>query len=147
MAVNTSPIFPVTPHIGWGTVTTADATAANNHTGASSSAVCLFTAGAYGSRIDKIKVVPLGTNVATVLRLFVTNTGANTSAANNSLIKEIAFAASTISETAIMAEQEWSPDQASNRLDMSLPPGYKLYAIVGTTVAAGLQVTVFGGDY
>lgn len=146
MAANTEPIFPLTPKVSWGTVTTADATASKNHDGTTTSAVLLFTAGANGSRVDKIKAVALGTNVATCLRIFINNGSANTTATNNTLVKEFAVAATSISETAAMAENEWNADD-ENPCDIALPAGYKLYATLGTTVATGLQVTVFGGDY
>lgn len=146
MAVNTVPIFPLTPKISWGVVTTADGTASKNHDGTTANAVLLFTAGTNGARIDKIKALALGTNVATCLRIFINNGSANTTAANNTLIKEFTVASTTISETAAMAENEWNKDGV-NPCDIVLPAGYKLYGVVGTTVATGLQVTVCGGDY
>ena len=135
MPANTSPIFPLTPNISWATVTTANT--AKDGTGA---VVTVFTAGANGSRVDYLKVRALGTNVATVLRVFVNNGGANTTAANNSLILDQTIAATTNSETAQLVDN-------IIQLDLSLPAGYKINVTIGTTVAAGLQVTGVGGDY
>lgn len=135
MPANTSPIFPLTPNISWATVTTANT--AKDGTGA---VVTVFTAGANGSRVDYLKVRALGTNVATVLRVFVNNGGANTTAANNSLILDQTIAATTNSETAQLVDN-------IIQLDLSLPAGYKINVAIGTTVSAGLQVTGVGGDY
>lgn len=146
MAANTTPIFPLTPKVSWNKVLTADATASKNHDGTSSGAVLLFTAGTNGARVDKIKALALGTNVATCLRIFANNGSDPTVANNNTLIKEFTVAANTISETAAGVENEWNAD-STNPLDITLPAGYRLYAVVGTTIAAGLQVTAFGGDY
>lgn len=145
MAANINPIFPITPKIQWGTVLTSDATASKNHDGTTTNAVCIFTAGANGSRIDEIKALPLGTNVATALRIFVNNGSANTTAANNSIYTDVTMQSSTISEVA--GQTETVIRQPNDNRPLVLPAGYKLYAVVGTTVAAGIQVTVQGGDF
>lgn len=144
MAANTNPIFPLTPNVGFGKVTTADGTALKNHDGTSEGAVLIFTAGENGARVDEISAVHLGTNVATTLRIFINNGGDQTNAANNSLYKEVTAAAATISETAALTAISILAATASA---LVLPAGYKLYAVVGTTIAAGLQVNIIGGDY
>ena len=145
MAANQYPIFPNVLHNGGGTITTADATASKNHDGTSTSVVLLYTAGSNGSRIDDVKAYPLGTNVASVLRIFINNGSANTTAANNTLEFEAALPAITISE--INAQTEVVLRQPNDNRPLNLPAGYKLYGIVGTTVAAGWNVSVKGGDY
>ena len=135
MPANTSPIFPLTPNVSWGAVATANT--AKDGTG---TVVTVFTAGANGARLDYLKVRALGTNVATVLRVFVNNCSTNATAANNTLILDQTIAATTNSETAQLADN-------LIQLDLSLPAGYKINVTVGTTVAAGLQVTGVGGDY
>jgi hypothetical protein len=144
MAANTVPIFPKTPNIGMGKVTTADATAVKNHDGTSSGAVLIFTAGAEGARVDEIQAQHLGTNVATALRIFINNGSDPTTATNNTLYKEVTAAAATISEVALLTSISILTAAVSA---LVLPAGYKLYAVVGTTIAAGLQLTVVGGDY
>lgn len=141
MAANTSPIFPLTPKVSWGKVTTADGTASKNHDGTSSGAVLVFTAGVNGARVDEIRLEALGTNTATACRIFANNGSDQTSATNNTLLKEFTVASTTISETAALAENVWTP------ANMVLPTGYRLYAVLGTTIATGLQVTVLGGDF
>ena len=135
MAANTQPIFPKVPKVQSGTVLTANT--AKDGTG---TVVSVFTAGLDGSRVDTIKVRSLGTNVATVLRIFINNGLVNTTAANNSLYMERTIAATTVSETAELVDVEIL-------LNISLPPSYVLNITIGTTIAAGLQVTAVGGDY
>lgn len=139
----TQPQFASTPKTSWGTVTTANT--AKDGTG---TVVTVFTAGANGSRIDKIVVRALGTNVATVMRLFVNNGSANTTAANNTLAYEQTIAATTLSETSALVDNvlDVTRGMATEPVIPFLPAGYKINITIGTTVAAGLQVTVFGGD-
>jgi hypothetical protein len=144
MAANTTPIFPLVPNFNGGTVTTADATASKNHDGTSSGAVCIFTAGANGARIDEIQALPLGTNVATALRIFINNGSDPTTATNNFLYRDVTAAANTISEVAGITPISIL---VASQSALVLPAGYRLYAVVGTTIATGLQVTVIGGDY
>lgn len=144
MAANTTPIFPLTPKCSWATLTTA-ATEKNGTT-----ATLVYSAGVNGSRIDQIKVRALGTNVQTVLRLFVNNGLANTaSAAYNSLIHEVTIAATNGVETSALADNDILITKGA---DVAvpipyLPAGYKIYAAIGTAVASGLQITIHGGDY
>lgn len=135
MAAGTAAIFPNVPATGFGKLTTANA--ALDGTGTVSS---LFTAGANGARVDKIRLKALGTNVGTVVRIFLNNGSTNTVATNNSLISEMTLAATTASSTVA------NPD-VFLFLDVALPPTYTLLATLGTTVAAGWQLTVEGGNY
>ena len=130
-----TPIFPATPKVSWGKLIDDNI----NYDG-TGDVVELFVAGENGSRIDSIKVKPLGTNVATVLRLFVNNGSSPTTPANNSLIFELTLPETTASQVASLAEYQ-------EVLDFAVPAGYKLYGSLGTEVASGYQVTVFGGDY
>lgn len=147
MAQNTAPIFPGVPEIIW--VSGAAATAgtpgltANTAKDAASGTIYgpIFTADATdGSRLDFIKVRALGTNVATVIRIFINNGSATTTAANNTLYLERTLASSTVSETSEL------PDIILP-LGISLPAGYRIYATFGTAVSAGFHLTAVGGDY
>lgn len=147
MAQNTSPIFPFVPEVTWVSGAAANAATpgvtANTTKDGSSGTLYgpIFTADATdGSRLDFIKVRALGTNVATVVRLWVNNGSATTTAANNALYLERTLSATTVSET---AEQ---PDIILP-LNVSLSPGYRIYATFGTAVAAGFHLTGVGGDY
>lgn len=136
MAANTAPIYSRTPDVQWGTIATANT--AKDGTG---TVVTVFAADATeGGRVEKLRIRAAGTNVATVLRLFVNNGATNATAANNSLFTEITLPATTLSEVAALTEQEIT-------LNISLPAGYKLNATIGTTVAAGYALTAVGGKY
>lgn len=144
MPANTLPIFPISPKVSWGTLT-----AANTAKDGTGTVATVYTAGANGSRIDQIKVRALGTNVATVMRFFINNGSVNTTAANNSLIHEVTIAATTLSETAALADNDITISKGTDVFVPIpyLPAGYKINVTIGTAVAAGLQVTVNGGDY
>lgn len=145
MPANTIPIFPLTPKVSWATLT-----AANTAKDGTGTVATVFTAGANGSRIDQIKVRTLGTNVATVLRFFVNNGSANTTATNNSLIHEVTIAATTVSEVAALSDIDITIIKNSVETVVPipyLPAGYKINCTIGTAVAAGIQITVHGSDY
>jgi hypothetical protein len=147
MAQNTNPIFPLTPVNSW--VSGAAATAgtpgltANTTKDLSSGTIYgpIFTGKAVdGSRLDFIKLRSLGTNVASVIRIWINNGSVTTTAANNTLYLERSTLATTVSETAEQADFILP-------LNISLPAGYRIYATFGTAVAAGFHLTAVGGDY
>lgn len=145
MTANTQPIFPLTPKVSWATLTTANT--AKDGTG---TVATVFTAGADGSRIDQIKVRALGTNVATVMRFFVNNGSTNATAANNSLIHEATIASTTLSETAALVDNNITITVNTTETVPPipyLPANHRILVTIGTTVAAGLAVTVHGADY
>lgn len=140
MAANTQPIFPLAQNVSGGKVITAD----TSYETPTTAPVTVFTAGANGSRIDEIKVRALGTNIATVLRLFV-YTGST-----YHLVHETTLAASTASATDVTGtDYDILRDTGYEAMPPIpyLPAGYSLVGTVGTTVATGWMVTVFGGDY
>jgi hypothetical protein len=147
MAQNTNPIFPLTPVNSWVSGAAANAATpgvtANTTKDLTSGTIygALFTGKAVdGSRLDFIKVRALGTNIATVIRIWINNGSATGTAANNVLYLERTLSATTVSET---AEQ---PDIILP-LNISLPAGYRIYATFGTVVAAGFHLTAVGGEY
>lgn len=147
MAQNTNPVFPLVPVASFVSGAAANAATpgvtANTTKDLTSGTIYgpLITANATnGSRVDYIKVRALGTNTATVMRVWINNGGATGTATNNSLFIERTLPATTVSET---AEQ---PDIIVP-MNLSLPASYRLYATFGTATAAGFHVTVAGGDY
>jgi hypothetical protein len=161
MANNTAQIFTLHPKINWCTLTAANTAldgtgtldAAGTATSTTSHLGTLFTAtstSGIDSRIDRIRCQPLGTNVATVLRIFVNNGSTNATAANNTLIAEVTLAATTANAAVAILS---SPVELPIAADLNalfpngLPNGYKLMATLGTAVSAGWQITAFGGDY
>lgn len=146
MAGNTSQIFSAVGDIKWGTITTANT--AKDGTGA---VVTIFTAdGTNGGRVERVRFRSLGTNIATVARIFINNGSTNATAANNTLWAEVTLPATTLSEVAALALVE-IPNAATvpdgTGFPLVLPPGYNLNVTLGTTVAAGYSVTAPGGKY
>ena len=157
MTANVSPIFPLTPNAGVMNVLLTTAltdTKAYDGTDTAGTALALaYTAGANGSKVDAINVsltsingaTASGTTAATVVRFWLNNGSANTTATNNQLIGELAVPAATLVALATAINTTYS--FAFNR---SIPAGYKIYA--GTTVAIGgtncaVLVGATGGDY
>jgi hypothetical protein len=137
MVQNVEPIFPRIPNVSW---TDAILTANTTKDLSSGTVTLAFTAGADGSFVESITGQPLGTNVASVARVFLNNGGATTTATNNSYIGQIALPATTNSEVAEVPS-------VSLAINKAIPAGYRLYIVIGTTVAAGWEFTVWGGDY
>jgi hypothetical protein len=147
MAQNTNPIFPLIPVNSWvsGTAATAGTPGLSANTTTDLTAGTIYgpieTAGAVeGSRLDFIKVRALGTNVQTVIRIWINNGAATTTATNNTLYLERTISSTSVSQN---AEQ---PDIILP-MNISLAPGYRIYATFGTAVAAGFHLTAVGGDY
>lgn len=141
--MGSTPVFNSVPNVKWAKLTAVDATASKNHDGTSSTETnipTVFTAGAAGGYVETIKAVSAGTNVASVLRIFINNGSVNTTAANNTLYKEVALDATTLSETLALKEYEVL-------LGISIDPGYKIMVCLGTAVVAGWNVTAIGADY
>jgi hypothetical protein len=136
MAANTNPISPIAPATSWeGGQLTAETslTTLTNYKD-------IFTAGANGAKVNRVRVVHRGTNVVTVMRFFINNGSTPGTAANNSLVAEETIAANTISQVAKSVFYDIP-------LNFVLKPGHKLLYSVGTAVAAGHQVTADAGDY
>jgi hypothetical protein len=147
MAQNTNPIFPLVPEVTWvsGTAATAGTPGltANTTTDLTAGTIYgpIFTAGAVeGSRLDFIKVRALGSNIQTVIRIWINNGAATTTAANNTLFLDRTLFSTTVSQTTESVDTSLS-------LNISLPAGYRVYATFGTAVAAGFHLTAVGGDY
>ena len=137
MPANTAPIFTLLHEILWHN----SVSAANTTTDLTSGTIYdVFTGGTNGSYVQKIRFRHVGTNVATVVRVWLNNGGATTTALNNTLFDEITIAANTVSQTAASTNYELP-------LNFALPPSYRIYVTTGTVLAAGRDVSVIGGDY
>lgn len=136
MTANFAPIYPRIAKASWVTMT-----AANTAKDGTGTVGTVFTADATnGSRLDRIKCRPLGTNVASVARFFINNGATNATAGNNSFFTDVSLPAITNSEVAAQTDLEV-------QLNVALPPGYKINVALGTAVAAGWAFTGVGGDY
>lgn len=136
MTANTAPVFTNVPNLGFATLTTGT----NTYTGTSGTSL-IFTAGTNGSVATKIICESLGTNVATVLRVFLNNGSTSGTATNNSLIYQLSLPATTASATAQTQHLELPMN------NLRLKASYTLIVVLATTVSAGWQVTAVGGDY
>ena len=138
MPANTQPIFSAQGSLQWAA---AALTAANTAKDGTGTVTTVFTADATnGGFAQKLLARAIGTNVATVLRVFANNGAVNTTAANNALVAEYTLPATTLSEVAAQ------PDYVVP-LNIALPAGYKLNCTIGTTVAAGYMLSAVGGKY
>lgn len=136
MPANTAPIFSLIGDVQWGTIS-----AANTAKDGTGTVVTAFTADATnGGFIQKLRFSPLGTNIATVARIFINNGSTNATAGNNTLYAEVTLPATTLTETA-----QLNPVEVP--LNFALPPGYKINVTLGTAVAAGYSIAAIGGKY
>ena len=148
-AVNNLPIYSKVGVITWGAADGDGGAAgalktANTAKDGTGTTLTVFTADATnGSRVDRISIRAIGTNTASVLRVFVNNGSTSATVANNTLVTEITLPATTLSEVAQLADVTIS----GTPFPIVLPPGYKLLVAIGTTIAAGVRVTAFGGNY
>jgi hypothetical protein len=146
MAANTAAIFSKAPDIQWGAADGNAGTAgplktANTAKDGTGTVLTVFTADATnGGFVQKLRVKAAGTNVASVLRIFINNGITNATLANNILYDEVTLPATTLSEVAQLAPVEVP-------LNIPLPAGYKINVTLGTTIAAGVFVSVVGGKF
>lgn len=136
MAGNIDPVFPKVNKAGWATLSAANT--AKDGTGVVQT-ICTGD-DTNGSYVEDIRCIPIGTNVATVLRVFLNNGSSSAVAANNTLWYEKTLPLSALSEVAEQVPQIIP-------LKRAIPPGYKLNVCLATAVAAGVQVTCAYGDY
>lgn len=157
MAANISPIFPLTPNPGVmnALLTTAMTnTKAFDGTEAAGTAMVLaMTAGANGTRLDSIDVrvtstngaTASGTTAANLVRVWMNNASANTTATNNQLLGELEIPA--VANVALATAKN---PVFTLPVGKAIPAGYRVYA--GTTVAVGgtncaLLVCPVAGDF
>ncbi len=139
MPSNTSPIFSKIGDIQWNDSPIVTANTTTDLTTGTS--YLIFTADATnGGYIQKLRIRALGTNVATVMRVWINNGSTTGTASNNILYDEISLASSTVSQTSALAVYELP-------LNFALPNGYTIYVTLGTTVVAGFDVTAIAGKY
>lgn len=139
MAGNTAPIWTKVGDIQWNDSPILTANATTDLTSGTISLI--FTADATnGGYIQKLRFRSLGTNIATVARIWINNGGDTATSANNTLWDEVSLAISTASTTTALSVYE-------TPMNLALPPGYAIYVTLGTTVAAGYDCIAIGGKY
>lgn len=143
MAANTAPIYTLTPDVSNNNGTTVGAamtTATGDYTGVSGNHILEHTAGTNGSRVMKLRFKALGTNIATVARIYLNNGSTNGTASNNTFFGEVSLPATTATNTAGTVDIDYP-------MDIALPAGWRIYVGLATTVAAGWTCTVVAGQY
>lgn len=145
---NSEPIFSRVADVQW----EESVTTANNTVDLTSGQIYeVFVADATNGgfvRNARVKVNPGTTAVAntaaTVVRFWLNNGSTTGTAANSALIGELGLPSTTASATAPQADFDYG-------LNMALPPGYKIYVTIGSTLVGGsapeLTCTIFGGKY
>lgn len=117
---------------------------------AGTSLALVYTVGTNGGTVNKIIVRPSGTSgsapsgasTASRLAVWVNNGGANTTAANNSLVADATIATFTPSAVASVPGYEI-------HLNLTLPAGYRIYVGIATAIAGtndALAISCFGSD-
>lgn len=144
MAANTIPIYSKAGQINWHPTLLTAANTAKDGTG---TVATLFTAGVDGGRVDRIRCRAAGTNVVTVLRIFINNGLTNATPANNIMYAEKTIAATTLSEVAPLLLNELPDIVDTTAFPIVLPAGYKIIATIGTAVAAGVYLSAVGSSY
>jgi hypothetical protein len=130
MAANTSPRFTGRGDFQ-GSVTV---TAANTSKDLTSGALNLvYTAPTDGGYVDGVIAMPLGSNVATVARLFLNNGSTTNTATNNMMIGQENLPATTNSETTALFKI-WIPIPRNLQ---DIVAGHRLYVLLGTAVIGG----------
>ena len=141
MPANTTPIFTLTPNIGFANLTATNANTALDGTGTVST---VYTAGSNGSFVNNLIVkssTTTATSAAGTLRIWINNGSATSSATNNTLIREYVLTTVTASATTSTLNFEFP-------LNLQLPAGYTIIVTVATMAAStGWQFTCTGADY
>lgn len=128
----TAPAFAAIPRCA-----VAQATAANTNRDGTGTIATLFTAGANGSRVERVRISAAGATTAGVVRLFIHD------GANARLFKEVLVTAITPSTSVAVFEAEVDLSAADRIL--VLPAGYSLRA--STHNAETFNLFAVGGDY
>jgi hypothetical protein len=160
MAVTATPVFTQTPNVGAlnAIVSTAmtNTKAFDGTETAGTPLALVFTAGADGARIDQVMcrlastngATASGTSAATVVRFWINNGSANTTAGNNIFLGEVAIPATAV--TALGTTQLTTYPLTLPTNGLNIPATYRIYG--GLTVAAGgtniaIAMSAFGGNY
>jgi hypothetical protein len=115
-------------------------TATGDYTGQSGNHVLVHTAGANGSYVRKLRFKAIGSNVATVARIYLNNGSTAATAANNAFYGEVSLPATTATNTASTVDIEYP-------LEIALASGNRIYVGLATTVAAGWVPVCVAGQY
>lgn len=130
----TTPAYAATPRNGMAVVSTA-----NTNRDGTGTIGTIFSAGASGSRIDKIIIKAQGTTTAGMVRLFI-HDGSNARLFDEVLVQAITPSATVLSFQAVLAA-----NQITVELPLIIPSGYSLRA--STHNAESFNIIAMGGDF
>lgn len=130
----TTPAYAATPKNGMAVISVA-----NTGRDGTGTIGTIFSAGASGSRIDKIIIKAQGTTTAGMVRLFIHD------GSNARLIDEVLVQAITPSATVQSFQVVLAANQITVELPIILPNGYSLRA--STHNAESFNVIAMGGDF
>jgi hypothetical protein len=145
MPANTSPIYSIAgdvQSVAYNNSGLIVGPTANTALDGSGTLYKLFTAGANGSYIQKVRFRPVGSPAATVCRIFISSS-TTTSATNTWLYDEITLPSTTLSQTAATSVFELP-------LNFALNASYLLYETFGTSTGSsgtGYSIVCIAGDY
>jgi hypothetical protein len=147
-AVNQKPIFTKQGDVSSnaGIVVTANMgpvmlTATGDYTGVSGNHKLVFTADTTnGGFVQRLRFKALGTNTASVARIFINNGGDPTIAKNNAFYGEQSLPGTTANALAATIDVDYP-------MNIALNPGFRVYVGLGTTVAAGWGCMPVAGLY
>lgn len=117
----------------------AQVTAANTNRDGTGTVVIVFTAGASGSRIERVVIQATGTTTAGMVRLFIHD------GTNARLYEEIPIPATTPSATVMATATTVEAFSVPTLFPIVLPTGYSLRA--ATNNAETFNVIAMGGDF
>jgi hypothetical protein len=149
MAANTNPIFGRAPDVQLGgAILGPSANTAQDGTGANITAT--FQADTTeGGFVDEIRLKPVGSPAATVVRVFVcTVTGAFTPGTSNTVVTTTMIA--ELSLAAVTSSNAVAQNDIAIPIRKALPAGYRLLMTFGTSTGAsgtGYAVTTFATKY
>lgn len=128
--------YATTPKVGAAALTTGDVSRT-----APTTVATVFTAGASGSRIDKLTFIATGTTTATMARWWI-YTGSV-----YFLIAEVPIAAVTPSTSNPTSNVNLNSVVNYNLLPLVIPSGYSIRATINDTTAGGVNAIAYGGDF
>ena len=146
MAANTSPIFGRTAAVD-GYQSSNLAASLPDGTGANVISIHQVDT-TEGGFVDEIRLKPLGSPAATVVRVYVCSvTGAYTAGTSNTATT--AFCIAEISLAAVTSSTSAAQNDISIPIRKALPPGFRILIGYGTATSAstGYAFTVFGSKY
>lgn len=145
MPANTKPIFTAQPDVGYVKGINQSFSGMSITGPANSTTIrLLYYVGADGAYIQKIRWRSLGSNIASVGRIWVcTNPSANGStvgSANTFLYEDVSLPATSLLTNAAQTNIEVP-------MNLALPPNYGIVITLGTAISAGYDVSVIAGTY